>query len=76
MRHIAPAGISVVYNVNAWHDAVAWLAQEEDLGSRGGGAAQPAQAAQWWKGMGAIVGFSVSAALIMGLAIGAVAYSV
>jgi hypothetical protein len=34
-----------------------------------------ARAARWWQRTGAIVGMSVSAALVLGLAIGAVAYS-
>ena len=42
------------------------------MGSQAGG---DAHAARWWQHTGAIVGTSVSAALIMGLAIGAVAYS-
>ncbi|CAL5228137.1 g11216 [Coccomyxa viridis] len=36
---------------------------------------RPTQAARWWQRTGAIVGMSVSAALVLGLAAGAVAYS-
>ena len=42
------------------------------MGSQAGG---DTYAARWWQHTGAVVGMSVSAALIMGLAIGAVAYS-
>ena len=46
--------------------------QQEGLSSESSG---PAQAARWWQRTGAIVGMSVSAALVLGLAAGAVAYS-
>ena len=49
--------------------------QHETLSLEGSGPAQPAQAARWWERTGAIVGMSVSAALVLGLAVGAVAYS-
>lgn len=49
--------------------------QQEALSSEGSGPAQPAQAAQWWQTTGGIVGMSVSAALVLGLGAGAVAYS-
>ena len=52
-----------------------WVLQEEALSLEGSMPAQPARAARWWQRTGAIVGMSVSAALVMGLAIGAVAYS-
>jgi len=49
--------------------------QEEALSSEEKRAAKPGPSARWWQKTGAIVGMSVSAALILGLAIGAVAYS-
>ena len=48
---------------------------QEALDSEGSQAGGDAHAARWWQRTGAVVGMSVSAALIMGLAIGAVAYS-
>ena len=52
-----------------------WVMQEEALSSEEERAAKPGPSARWWQKTGAIVGMSVSAALILGLAIGAVAYS-
>lgn len=49
--------------------------QEAALDSVGSAAGGAAHAARWWQRTGAVVGMSVSAALIMGLATGAVAYS-
>ena len=49
-----------------------WLLHQEALTSE---SSRPTQAARWWQRTGAIVGMSVSAALVLGLAAGAVAYS-
>ena len=46
--------------------------QEDALDTAG---STGARAARWWQRTGAIVGMSVSAALVLGLAVGAVAYS-
>ncbi len=51
------------------------MVQEDAVDAADSAGAPAAQAARWWQRTGTIVGMSVSAALILGLAIGAVAYS-